>query len=501
LEVSDLADITGILPAITIAIPLVAAVLILIVGRYENIREGVTIAAAIAMLYSILAMLPDVLSGARISVSLLPMVPGGDFALRVDAFGMVFALVASILWLLNSFYAIGYMRALKEHAQTRFFFCLAVAIAAAIGIAFSANLLTLFVFYEILTIITYPLVVHVETPEAMKAGRKYLTYLLVGGIFLLAATILTYLLTGMTDFVPGGFLAGSGSDLILRILFLLFMVGFVKAAWMPIHGWLPAAMVAPTPVSAFLHAVAVVTAGVFGIVRIAGWVFGMDLMASLGLGILLAVIASFTIITASLFALAEDNLKRRLAYSTVSQLSYILLGVSMLSIAGMTGAMAHIPIHAFMKITLFMAAGAFIVSAGKESISEMKGLFRKMPVTVLMFSAAAIGICGLPPLAGIISKIYLALGAVEGGMPILLLVIIISAVLNAAYFFPIIYTMIFEHPDDERSLDAVTEPPLTMLVPIVLTASISVLIFFFPSLPFMDLIEIAIAEITQSVIP
>lgn len=494
-------DFCGILPAITISIPLLAAVLILIARRHENVRESVTIVAAIAMLGSVLAMLPAILDGGRVTLILLPMVPGGDLSLRVDAFGMVFALTAAALWLLNSFYAIGYMRALKEHAQTRFFFCFAVAIAAAIGIAFSANLLTLFMFYEILTIITYPLVVHIETPEAMKAGRKYLTYLLIGGIFLLAATVLTYILTGTTEFVPGGFLEGSGAALTLQILFVLFMIGFVKAAWMPLHAWLPAAMIAPTPVSAFLHAVAVVTAGVFGIVRVAGWVYGMSLMASLGLGVILAVIASFTIITASLFALTEDHLKRRLAYSTVSQLSYILLGVSMVSVAGMTGAMAHIPFHAFMKITLFFIAGAVIVSAGKEYISDMKGLGQKMPVTVLMFTAAAIGICGLPPFCGIISKIYLAIGAVEGGMVALLLVLIISAVLNAAYFFPIIYTMVVERPADPHALDAVTEPPLTMLVPIILTAVISMLIFFNPSMPFMDLIQIAIAEITTGVVP
>ncbi|MCP1714385.1 formate hydrogenlyase subunit 3/multisubunit Na+/H+ antiporter MnhD subunit [Methanocalculus alkaliphilus] len=494
-------DITSILPAVAILIPLLASILILITGRYENLRESVTIVAAVAMLGSVLAMLPTVLQGNRITLLIIPMVPGGDFALKVDAFGMVFALVAAVLWLINSLYAIGYMRGLKEHAQTRFFFCMAVAIAAAIGIAFSANLLTLFIFYEILTIITYPLVVHIETPEAMKAGRKYLAYLLVGGIFLLAAVVLTYMLTGATAFVPGGFLEGTGSPLVLQVLFLLFMVGFVKAAWMPLHAWLPAAMIAPTPVSAFLHAVAVVTAGVFGIVRIAGWVYGMDLMAALGLGTLLAVIASFTIIVASLFALTEDNLKRRLAYSTVSQLSYILLGVSMLSIAGMTGAMAHIPIHAFLKITLFFVAGAIIVSAGRESISDMKGLYQKMPVTVVMFSAAAIGICGLPPLAGIISKIYLAIGAVEGGVPILLIVIIASAVLNAAYFLPIIYTMIMEKPEREDALNGVSEPPLTMLVPIVLTATISLLIFFFPTMPFLDLIEIAIGEISGGMVP
>ncbi|MDT8357269.1 MAG: proton-conducting transporter membrane subunit [Methanomicrobiaceae archaeon] len=484
------------LPAVAIAIPLLAAMLILIARLHPNIRESVTIVAAAAMLATVLAMLPSVLDGGRITLVILPLVPGGDLALSADAFGMVFALTAAALWLLNSFYAIGYMRALKEHAQTRFFFCFAVAIAAAIGIAFSANLVTLFLFYEVLTVITYPLVVHIETPEAMKAGRTYLAYLLAGGIFLLAATVLTYHLTGTTAFVAGGFLAGSGGSLTLQLLFVLFMVGFVKAAWMPLHSWLPAAMIAPTPVSAFLHAVAVVTAGVFGIVRVAGWVYGMNLMASLGLGVVLAVIATVTIITASLFALTEDNLKRRLAYSTISQLSYILLGVSMLSVAGMTGAMAHIPFHAFMKITLFFVAGAVIVAAGKENISDMRGLGQKMPVTVLMFSAAAIGICGLPPLCGMISKIYLAIGAVEGGMIALLLVLITSAVLNVAYFFPIIYTMAVDQPADPSSLDAVTEPPLPMLVPIILTALLSMLIFLFPSVPFMDLIQIAVAEIT-----
>ncbi len=488
-------DSITILPAVTIAIPLIASVLIPLVGKYENLRDGITIIAALAMFGSVLAMLPSILDGGRITVQIIPLLPGGDLVLHVDAFGMVFALTAATLWLLNSFYAIGYMRSLQEHAQTRFFFCFAVAIAAAIGIAFSANLITLFIFYEILTIITYPLVVHVETEKAMREGRKYLAYLLIGGIFLLAAVILTYLLTGTTAFVPGGFLEGSGSPLILQILFLLFMVGFVKAAWMPIHAWLPAAMVAPTPVSAFLHAVAVVTAGVFGIVRIAGWVYGLDLMAVLGLGTLLAVIASFTIITASLFALIEDNLKLRLAYSTVSQLSYILLGVSMLSIAGMMGAMAHIPIHAFLKITLFFVAGAAIVSAGKEYISDMKGIGTKMPIACLMFSVAAIGICGLPPMAGIISKMYLAIGAVEGGMAVLLIVLTASAALNVAYFFPVIYTMFLDRPGDLSSLDSVTEPPLTMLVPIILTAMMSIVIFFFPSMPFFDLIEIAIAEI------
>jgi formate hydrogenlyase subunit 3/multisubunit Na+/H+ antiporter MnhD subunit len=486
---------------LALLIPLAAAALIPVVGRHENLRESVTLVAAGSMVLVVLAMLPEILGGGRISITLLPLLPGGDLALRIDALGMIFALTASVLWLLNSVYSIGYMRALREHDQTRFYFCFAVAIAAAMGIALSANLVTLFVFYEILTLITYPLVVHVGTPEAMRAGRKYLAYLLGGGICLLAATIVTFTLTGTTEFIPGGFLAGAGAALSLQVLFILFMAGFVKAAWMPVHAWLPAAMVAPTPVSAFLHAVAVVTAGVFGVVRVAGWVYGTDLMAALGLGTVLAIIASFTIITASLFALAEDNLKRRLAYSTVSQLSYILLGVSMLSIAGMTGAMIHIPFHAFQKITLFFCAGAIIVGAGREAISDMQGIGQKMPVTAAMFAAAAAGICGLPPFCGLISKVYLSLGAVQAGELILLGVIIASAVLNVAYFFPIIYTMIIARPPDERALDNVREAPLAMLIPIVLTVIASIAFFFFPAMPFLDLAEIALAEISGAGLP
>lgn len=490
------------LPLVALLAPLAAAVLIPIVGRDENLRESVTLIAAGSMVLVVLAMLPEILGGGRISITLLPLLPGGDLALRVDAFGMIFALTASVLWLLNSLYSIGYMRALREHDQTRFFFCFAIAITAAMGIAFSANLVTLFVFYEILTLITYPLVVHIGTPEAMRAGRKYLAYLLGGGICLLAATVVTYTMTGTTEFIPGGFLAaGYGTALSLQILFILYMGGFVKAAWMPFHAWLPAAMVAPTPVSAFLHAVAVVTAGVFGVVRVAGWVYGTDLMAALGLGTVLAVIASFTIITASLFALAEDNLKRRLAYSTVSQLSYILLGVSMLSTAGITGAMVHIPFHAFLKITLFFGAGAIIVGTGREAISDMRGIGQKMPVTAVMFAAAAVGICGLPPFCTLISKVFLSLGAVQAGELILLGVIIASSVLNVAYFFPIIYTMLIARPSDERALDTVREAPLFMLIPIILTLIASIAFFFSPAVPFLDLSGIALAEITGGGLP
>lgn len=489
-----MAAVHSVMPAYAVLTPLAAAVLILLFRRHGNIREGWTILAAAANFLIVLSLLPQVLAGDRVEYTFIELLPGLDIALKADAFGMIFALTASGLWIITSFYSIGYMRTLRERALARYFFSFAVAIAAALGIAFSANLLTMFIFYEILTVSTYPLVVHTETEEARRAGRKYFAYLLVAGVFFLFSVVLTYYLTGTTDFVPGGFLAGTGPVILQQILFVAFLVGFAKAAWIPLHGWLPSAMVAPAPVSALLHAVAVVKAGVFGIVRVVCFVYGIELTAEIGMATLLAAIAAATIIIGSLLALQQDSLKRRLAYSTVSQLSYILLGVALLTPMGITGAMLHIPFHAFMKITLFFCAGALFVAAGVEYISDMKGIGRRMPVTMLMFVIGAIGICGLPPVCGIISKWYLALGAMQAHHLAAFLVLITSSVLNLLYFFPIIYTAFFEEPEGEGQ--NVREAPLFMLVPLVITGVGSLLLFLVPDLPFLRLAEVAIGEIT-----
>jgi formate hydrogenlyase subunit 3/multisubunit Na+/H+ antiporter MnhD subunit len=290
-----------------------------------------------------------ILQGSILRSHLITIAPGIDLSYRVDAFGLLFAITSSFLWILVSLYSIGYMRALNEHAQTRYYFMFALAIFSAVSIALSENLITFYVFYEALTLSTYWLVAHHEDEEAFAATRKYLAYLLISGWFLFAAVVLTYSLTGTTTFAEGGILtADSAPKSTLILLFVLFALGSMKAAWMPFHSWLPAAMVAPTPVSSLLHAVAVVKAGVFGFVRIVCYVFGIDLVEALGLGIMLGVVASFTMIVASFFAIGEDNLKRRLAYSTISQLSYILFGIALLSPYGIKGAMVHIPFHGFM---------------------------------------------------------------------------------------------------------------------------------------------------------
>jgi formate hydrogenlyase subunit 3/multisubunit Na+/H+ antiporter MnhD subunit len=299
--------------------------------------------------------------------------------------------------------------------------------------------------------------------------------------------MLTYYLTGTTDFTNGGIAALAALNPVhkwtLIILFFCFLLGFLKAAWMPFHSWLPTAMVAPTPVSALLHAVAVVKAGVFGIVRIVCYIYGVDLMTSLGLGLALACIAGFTMIVANLFAIAQDNLKRRLAYSTINQLSYILLGAALLTPDGIKGAMMHIPFHGYMKITLFLCAGAIMVATGKKNISEMAGIGKTMPVTMLAFSVGALGMCGIPPAVGFISKWFLCAGSVEAAetispvMIIFLFVLLIASLLDVVYFFPIIHTAFFKDPEGVAGEPKVKEAPMFVVIPLAITATFSIIFF------------------------
>jgi len=473
------------IPLLAILCPATAAILILLSSKRPNVRETWTIIAGVLQFSLIASMIPTILNEEVIECTFFQaMFKGIAFGFKVDAFGLIFALTASFLWILVSFYSIGYMRSLKEHAQTRYYFCFAIAIFGAIGVALSANLLTMFIFFEILTVSTYPLVIHEQSEEAIRAGHKYFAYLLTAGVFLLFAIMMTYYLTGTTDFTGGGIKAlaelGPAYKLTLVILFFCFLLGFMKAAWMPFHSWLPTAMIAPTPVSALLHAVAVVKAGVFGIVRIVCYIYGVDLMTSLKLGIALACIAGFTMIVANLFAIAQDNLKRRLAYSTINQLSYIILGAALLTQDGVRGAMMHIPFHGFMKITLFLCAGAIMVATGKKNISEMGGVGKTMPVTMLAFTITAFGMCGIPPAVGFISKWYLCMGSYEAFLQIspvmitFLFVLLIASLLDVVYFFPIIHTAFFKTPEGVVGEVEVKEAPLFMLIPLSITAIFSV---------------------------
>ncbi|WP_435119149.1 proton-conducting transporter transmembrane domain-containing protein [Halolamina sp. C58] len=461
-------EIASLRPLAAVLVPAVAIVPILASGGRQNVRETWTLLAALSALGIVASMVPGVLAGDTYVSTVGTLVPGVEFAVQADALGVLFGLLASLLWLVTSFYSIGYMRGLDEHDQTRYFAAFAGSVAAAIGVAFASNLLVLFVFYELLTVATYPLVSHDETDEARAAGRKYLTYTFGGGVAVLAGSVLVYLLAGTTAFAPGGIEALAGSDPTLaRAAFGLLILGFgVKAALMPLHSWLPDAMVAPTPVSGLLHAVAVVKSGVFGIARVILEVFGPETVADLGMGIPLAAVAAFTLTVASVIALRQDNLKRRLAFSTVSQLSYIVLGLAVgavlapgrASAYALAGGLLHIPAHAFMKLTLFFCAGAIHVETHTDDISDMAGIGERMPLTMAAFGIASLGMAGIPLLAGFVSKYFLLIGTVSGGQLVFTAALLVSGILNIAYFWPVVYAAFFEskgESDDKPLLEHV----------------------------------------------
>lgn len=463
-------------------LPLLALVLVVVTGSIPNLRETCTLAVSAILFWVVGNLAAQVFAGLRPEWLLGPMFPGFDLAFRVEPLGMVFALVASGLWIVTTVYAIGYMRGHNEIHQTRFYACFAVAIFAAMAAAFAANLFTLFVAYEIMTISTYPLVTHHGTTKARNGGRVYLGILLSTSIALFMLAIAwTWQVCGTLNFVEGGILAGPyGQGRIsigqLTILLALFAFGIGKAALMPVHRWLPAAMVAPTPVSALLHAVAVVKVGVFSILKVAVYVFGIDLMADTGISDWLCYVAGATILLASLVAMTRDNLKARLAYSTVSQLAYVTLGAALATSTGIIGGGMHIVMHAVGKITLFFCAGAIYVGAHKTEISEMRGLGRAMPITFAAFLIASLSIIGIPPGGGAWSKWFLAVGTVESGKLFLLAALMISSLLNIAYLVPIPIRA-FMAPREGEPL-AFREAPLFCVIPLCLTAVGSIALFF-----------------------
>jgi multicomponent Na+:H+ antiporter subunit D len=471
-------------PLLPVLVSAIGALLIARTGeRRANLREFWSVAAGVLQLVFVAWMIPDVLAGRTPECVLARILPGVELAFRVDALGLLFALGASALWIATSFYSIGYMRSLAEHAQTRYFACFALALSATMGVAFSANLFTLFLFYEALTLATYPLVAHKETPEARAGARKYIIYLLgAAKAFLLAAIVLTYNVAGTLEFHKGGIFpasALSAEPVFLSVVFALFLFGFAKNAVMPLHSWLPAAMVAPTPVSALLHAVAVVKTGVFSTVRVFLFVFGPDAMRLLGVDNLALAVAAVTILVGSLLALGQNNLKARLAFSTVSQLSYIVMGVALLTPSGIVGGIAHVTNHAVSKITLFLCAGSIYVSTHKTDVSQLSGLAKQMPWTMAAFTLATVSLVGIPPASGFVSKWYLAVGSMERGSVWTLAVLLISSLLSAAYLIPIVYRAYFEELPDAAEHSVVEVP--WMVVPLVLTALASVLLGLYPN--------------------
>jgi len=465
----------------TLIVPAVGALLISLAGRRPNLRETVTLLTAGTLFLCVATLTPGVLAGVRPPLELVRILPGLSIALAIEPLGMLFALVASFLWIITSVYSIGYMRGNREAKQTRFYACFAIALAATMGIAFAGNLLTLFLFYEVLTLSTYPLVAHKGTPEAVRGARVYLGLLLSTSIgFFFVAMVWTWLLTGTLDFTAGGILNAHASPLISGILLVLYCFGIGKAALIPFHRWLPAAMVAPTPVSALLHAVAVVKAGVFTILKVVVYIFGFELLRGNSATAVMLAVAGATIILASIVALRQDNLKRRLAYSTIAQLSYVVLAALLLAPWSVIGATMHIAAHAFGKITLFFAAGSIYTASHKTRVSELDGIGRRMPWTMGAFAVGALTMIGVPPTVGFVSKWYILLAAMDNDQLFAIVVLIASTVLNAAYYLPIIYRAYFRAaPRGNRHGEA----PLPVVFATVACAAGAVLLFWLPDLP------------------
>jgi multicomponent Na+:H+ antiporter subunit D len=466
---------------LALLVPMAGALLIWVAGSWPNLREAVTLLTALTLFALVLSVLPQVIAGGRPQVTVVEMFPGLRLAFTAEPLGATFAAIASGLWIVTSLYSIGYMRGHHEQNQTRFYAFFALALASTMGVAFAGNMLTLFTFYEALSVSTYPLVTHSGTPEARRAGRVYLGILLGTSIgFQLFAVGLTWVLAGTLDFTDGGILAGKVSDGMVAVLMALYLFGIGKAAVMPFHRWLPAAMVAPTPVSALLHAVAVVKAGVFSVLKVVIYIFGLELLRTTHASTWLAYVAGATILIASLVAMTQDNLKLRLAYSTVSQLSYVVLGAMLATTAGVVGGAMHIAMHAFGKITLFFCAGAILVASHKTEISEMQGLGWRMPFTFAAFFLASLSIIGLPPMGGAWSKWELALGAAETGQAVLVAILMISSLLNVAYLIPVAARAFMPvAAGSTREGWQIQEAPLLCVVPLCLTALGCIVLFFY----------------------
>ncbi len=472
---------------LAIAIPLVGALGIALAGRVsDNFRETVTLVTAGGLAWNVWSLVPTIMGGGRPSVTVAEVVPGVSIAFEVEPLGMLFAALASGLWIINSIYSIGYMRGNNEKNQTRFYVMFAVSLAATMGIAFAGNLFTLFLCYEVLTLSTYPLVAHKGDKKTVSSARVYLGLLLATSIgLLLPAIIWTYSVAGTGDFVLGGILEGKLEGPAVGLLLFLFVFGVGKAAVMPVHRWLPAAMVAPTPVSALLHAVAVVKAGVFTVTKVIVYIFGIDFLFAEPSSQWLLYAAAFTIIAASVVALRQQNLKRLLAYSTVAQLSYVVMAAAILKPLAEIGAAIHIAAHAFGKITLFFAAGAIYVAAKKTEVFQLRGIGYRMPFTMTAFTIGALSMIGVPPTAGFVSKWYILAGAFEADNYVALATVILSTALNAAYFLPIVYLAWFAR-EKEPVENSHGEAPWPAVLALTLTAALTLAFFFFNG-PALDL--------------
>lgn len=482
----------SVIPLVAMLLPWVSLVAILVMPKKnKRLRLWICFLGTLATFGVVLSMLPGILDGNTYTIKLASVVEGLEIRLTVDMLGYYFSLILAFIWMLSTLYSISYI----DHKENRFFAFMALCESFLLGCAFSSNMFTYFIFYEMMTFGSYPLIIHEETAMARRAGYKYLVYAIAAGTVLFFAIVAHYFWgDGQMGFGQYGVLslefAGRAA---LTAIFFTYLAGFgVKAAIMPLHGWVPDAHpAAPSPASALLSGV-ILKAGAFGIIRVVFNVFGVGLMRELNVFIVMAVLACITIVVASVFALTQDNLKRRLAYSSIGQVSYIILGLAMLAQDGALGGVMHLTHHALMKGCLFLCAGVILVKTGKKNISEMKGVGYKLPITMICFSVCALAMMGTPPSVGFITKWLLGSGSLEAGLPVYVVILLVSALLNAAYFLPIIYIAFFRWEGDEEEGHAEGHRPRLvfgkeadhkLVVPLVILASLAVIVGVWVNVP------------------
>lgn len=486
----DTRTVTSIVPPLAFLLPVLGAIAVIPLTRTSEHLRRLGLAAVVAAVVGVAAsFVPGVLAGTVYETNIVQITPTIWMSLRVDAAGALFGLTVAVLWLIALVYSFGYME--DEHRLGRYYSFFILSLAWTMGVAYAGNLLTFLIFYELFSILTYPLIVHEETPEAMAAGTKYIIYILVGGSLVLLAIVFTFFLAGDQTLTPGGILdVGMGAGKLVA-LFWCYIVGFgVKAALVPLHGWVPDAHpAAPAPFSAVLSGV-MVAAGSFGIIRVVFDVFGVALLRELDVMRWLGYLAAFTVLFAAVLAVNQNNLKRRLAYSTISQMGYAVLGIALLGEQATTGTLLHITNHAFMKGALFLCAGLFIKRAGLRHVSDLSGIGQKMPLTSAAFAIAALSMIGTPPLSGFVTKWYLGLGMLEVDEPLYLAVLLGGALMAAVYLLPIVYAAYFKKPSaavEALAENRGAEAPLTMLLPLAAAVILTVLLGLGASIPGMPL--------------
>jgi len=454
---------------IPIALPILSGVILEIIRKFNKKPMNIFV-AAVLVIDSLLVIMNTTKIGTE--VTLFYLTDKLPIMFKIDTLGIVFAILMVVVWLITGVFSFEYMK--HEENEKRYQGFYLIVLGVLIALDFAGNLITFYMFYEMMTLTAFPLVIHTGKKEATMAGLKYLYYSLAGAYFALFGFYFVYRYAESLTFTYGGTIHYTmGHDTLLLVCALLMIIGFgVKAGMFPMHGWLTAAHpVAPAPASAVLSGIIVKT-GILGIIRVVFYIFGADFIRGSFVQTTWMVLALITVIMGSTMAFREKILKKRLAYSTVSQISYIMFGLSLLNDTGFEGSILHVLMHAFTKCGLFLCAGAIIYKTGKTKVDELRGIGKEMPVLMWCYTILSITLIGIPPTGGLVSKWYLCLGAFESNLGVFRwlgpVALIVSALLTVGYLLPL--TIKGFLPGDDYDYSALTkkEPGKLMNVPVIL---------------------------------